>query len=63
MALLPFIDEERLLAATDALQDQLTDEEKRRNSMRTDVIYVHNSHPLAPMVSSGTCCCCGLCLR
>lgn len=32
----------------EALQDQLTEEELRRNSRRQDLVYVLSSHPLAP---------------
>ncbi|GIL52742.1 hypothetical protein Vafri_8538 [Volvox africanus] len=50
VALLPFIDEARLLAATDALLPELEPEERFRNSTRLEVIYIHSSHPLAPAV-------------
>ncbi|KAG2453813.1 hypothetical protein HYH02_002020 [Chlamydomonas schloesseri] len=50
VALLPFIDEARLVAATDALLHLLEPEEKFRNSTRLEVIYIHSSHPLAPAV-------------
>ncbi|GIL79892.1 hypothetical protein Vretimale_12518 [Volvox reticuliferus] len=50
VALLPFIDEARLLAATDAVLPQLEPEEQFRNSTRLEVMYIHSSHPLAPAV-------------
>ncbi|MCJ1427328.1 hypothetical protein MMC29_005231 [Sticta canariensis] len=50
VALLPFIDEQRLLSATAALEHMLTDEEKWRNSRRIDQIYLLSSHAMAPDV-------------
>ncbi|GLC40571.1 hypothetical protein PLESTF_001013400 [Pleodorina starrii] len=50
VALLPFIDESRLLAATDPLLSELEPEERFRNSTRLEVMYIHSSHPLAPAV-------------
>jgi 5'-3' exoribonuclease 2 len=50
VALLPFIDERRLLAATEPLMKALRGEEAYRNTVRTDVLYVHRSHPLAALV-------------
>lgn len=50
VALLPFIDETRLLAATDAELHNLSEEERFRNTTRLEVMYVHNTHSLAPTV-------------
>lgn len=51
VALLPFIDEARLLAATGPiLEQQLTEEERRRNGARLELLYVHSSHSLAPCI-------------
>ncbi|KAG2501601.1 hypothetical protein HYH03_000106 [Edaphochlamys debaryana] len=50
VALLPFIDEARLLAATDSVLHLLEPEEAFRNSTRLEVMYIHASHPLAPAV-------------
>mmetsp|Transcript_1572 Transcript_1572/g.5540 ORF Transcript_1572/g.5540 Transcript_1572/m.5540 type:complete len:1005 (-) Transcript_1572:62-3076(-) len=47
VALLPFIDEKRLLEAVRPLEDQLTGEELRRNTPGTDVLFVNNHHSLA----------------
>ena len=50
VALLPFIDETRLLEATRSKEQDLNDEEKYRNSRRLELMYVSGSHPLAPDV-------------
>ncbi|KAF5179587.1 5'-3' exoribonuclease, partial [Thalictrum thalictroides] len=43
---LPFIEESRLLAEIARVEHTLTDEEKRRNSIGMDILFVHVSHPL-----------------
>uniref|UniRef100_A0A383WIN0 5'-3' exoribonuclease 2 n=1 Tax=Tetradesmus obliquus TaxID=3088 RepID=A0A383WIN0_TETOB len=50
VALLPFIEQDRLLEATGALLDQLSPEQKFMNSHRMEVLYVHNSHSLAAAI-------------
>ncbi|KAL4441265.1 hypothetical protein ABPG77_011502 [Micractinium sp. CCAP 211/92] len=50
VALLPFIEEERLLAATRAVEHTLNEEERFRNSRRLELLYVAGSHSLAPDV-------------
>ncbi|XP_038973783.1 5'-3' exoribonuclease 4-like isoform X2 [Phoenix dactylifera] len=50
VAKLPFIDERRLLAETKKLEYTLTEQEKSRNKIMFDIIYVHDSHPLAAQV-------------
>lgn len=47
VALLPFIDETRLLKATREKEPQLSEEETFRNSRRLENIYVSGSHSLA----------------
>ena len=41
IALLPFIEEERLLKVVTSVDDKLTEEEKMRNSHGDDILYVH----------------------
>ena len=48
VALLPFIEEARLLAATDGVLGCLSEQERYRNSTRMELLLVHSSHPLAP---------------
>uniref|UniRef100_A0A7S1KMW0 5'-3' exoribonuclease n=1 Tax=Percolomonas cosmopolitus TaxID=63605 RepID=A0A7S1KMW0_9EUKA len=47
VALLPFIDEKRLIRAISDVEDTLTEEEKERNSFRPMTLYVHGEHPAA----------------
>ncbi|XP_065032646.1 5'-3' exoribonuclease 4-like isoform X1 [Musa acuminata AAA Group] len=51
VAKLPFIDERRLLAETKKLEDTLTEEERSRNKIMFDIIYVHHGHQLAAQVA------------
>uniref|UniRef100_A0A669EC62 5'-3' exoribonuclease n=1 Tax=Oreochromis niloticus TaxID=8128 RepID=A0A669EC62_ORENI len=46
VALLPFVDERRLRAALADVYPDLTSEEKRRNSLGSDVLFLGKSHPL-----------------
>ncbi|GAA5956490.1 hypothetical protein JCM3765_003461 [Sporobolomyces pararoseus] len=46
VALLPFIDQNRLLTAMDTKYPELTEFENQRNEMGTDTIIVGNKHPL-----------------
>jgi len=48
VALLPFIDESRLLAAMSLHYDKLNEEEKRRNKWGNDVIFAADGHPIYP---------------
>lgn len=45
VALLPFVDETRLLAAVRPLYDDLTDEEKQRAVKGSDRLFVSKWHP------------------
>ncbi|XP_027158938.1 5'-3' exoribonuclease 4-like [Coffea eugenioides] len=49
---LPFINELCLLAEIEKAEHTLTDEEKRRNSLGLDLLFVHTSHPLAAKIFS-----------
>ncbi|KAL5219105.1 hypothetical protein ABZP36_019789 [Zizania latifolia] len=51
IAILPFIDERRLLAETQKLEDTLTDDERFRNRTMFDILYVWESHPLAAQIA------------
>lgn len=48
VALLPFIDETRLLSAMAGPYGSLTEDEKRRNSWRNDHVWVGEEHALYP---------------
>lgn len=52
VALLPFIDEKRLLDAMAPHYDNLTDEERRRNSWGNNVLYVSEDHTLCPSLEA-----------
>lgn len=46
VALLPFIEQDRLLSAIRSKQDQLTEDEKRRNSHGVNVMVIMDENPL-----------------
>lgn len=46
VVLLPFIDEKRLLAAMEKRYPLLTEEEKARNTVGKDVLFISDRHPL-----------------
>lgn len=46
VALLPFIDENRLLEAMQPYYEQAPEEEKRRNSSGSNILFVSEYHPL-----------------
>jgi 5'-3' exoribonuclease 2 len=48
VALLPFIDEKRLLDAMAIPYPKLTDEERRRNRWGNNVLFASDVHPLYP---------------
>jgi 5'-3' exoribonuclease 2 len=48
VALLPFIDETRLLSAMAGPYEHLTEDEKRRNSWGNNVVFIGADHPLYP---------------
>ncbi|KAJ0987361.1 hypothetical protein J5N97_005717 [Dioscorea zingiberensis] len=52
IAKLPFIDESRLLAEIGKVEHTLTDEEVRRNSTLSDMLFVNISHTLSPFIFS-----------
>ncbi len=52
MALLPFIDETRLLEAVTPREETLTEEERYRNAKRYELLFLASWHPLAPDVFS-----------
>lgn len=52
VALLPFIDEKRLLDAMAPHYSNLTDEEQQRNKWGNNVLYVFEEHPLYPSLEA-----------
>ncbi|CAI7831298.1 unnamed protein product, partial [Closterium sp. NIES-54] len=50
VALLPFIDEDRLLEAIKQVESTLTPEERRRNSQLCELMYFSSGYPLAKAV-------------
>eukprot|EP00245_Coleochaete_scutata_P006313 TRINITY_DN2065_c2_g4_i7.p1 TRINITY_DN2065_c2_g4~~TRINITY_DN2065_c2_g4_i7.p1 ORF type:complete len:569 (-),score=109.18 TRINITY_DN2065_c2_g4_i7:445-2121(-) len=52
IALLPFIEEKRLLDAIATVEPTLTEDEKRRNSVLSDMIFFHRSYPLSTLLFS-----------
>jgi hypothetical protein len=51
VVLLPFIDERRLVGAVESVAATFTDEERRRNELGNDVLFVHESAPLAKILA------------
>lgn len=52
VALLPFIEQSRLLEAMAPLYDGLTEEEVRRNKWGSNFLFVSGSHTLYPFLES-----------
>ncbi|XP_078438511.1 5'-3' exoribonuclease 3 isoform X2 [Wolffia australiana] len=52
VAKLPFIDETRLLAEINKVENTLTPEEARRNSIMFDMLFINLCHPLCPYMFS-----------
>ncbi|CAL8314988.1 unnamed protein product [Merluccius merluccius] len=50
VALLPFVDERRLRAALADVYPDLSQEEVRRNSLGSDMLFVRKSHPLCDFI-------------
>jgi len=52
VALLPFIDQDRLLQAVRPVEDSLSPAMRRRNQFGRDAFLVHSSHPTAQTIQS-----------
>ncbi|XP_045794567.1 5'-3' exoribonuclease 3-like [Trifolium pratense] len=52
IAKLPFIDEVRLLAEVQKIENLLTPEEKRRNTIMFNMLFVNSCHPLSGCISN-----------
>ncbi|KAL8245778.1 hypothetical protein R6Q59_006994 [Mikania micrantha] len=52
IAILPFIDESRLLTEAEKIENTLTEKEKKRNSRMNDMLFVALSHKLSPYISA-----------
>ncbi|MQL97305.1 hypothetical protein Taro_029990 [Colocasia esculenta] len=52
IAKLPFIDETRLLYEIQKIEHTLTEEEARRNSVMSEMLFINLSHPLSPYIFS-----------
>lgn len=52
VALLPFVDEVRLLKALDERRDRLTDEERHRNVRRPVIYFVHADTPIGQTITA-----------
>ncbi|KAH8106273.1 exoribonuclease 2 [Cristinia sonorae] len=52
VALLPFIDETRLLDAMEPYYAKLTDDEKQRNAWGNNIIFTFEEHPLYPAMEA-----------
>ncbi len=55
VVLLPFIDETRLFTVTESLNESFTEEEKKRNSFRPSLLFVHEAHPLFDQTKALSC--------
>lgn len=52
VALLPFIEQDRLLSALGSREEQLSEDEKRRNAPGHDAIFVHENNPVYQSISN-----------